>query len=259
MQGCDHLEPAFNKYNRINFLDTVRGICSVLMVVYHTMYNLNEIFDVPTILWDTPLLDFLHYFVIGIFLLISGICTAFSHNVFKRGLLLFILGGLLTLFTWIFLPDERIIFGILSFLGTMMLLFAPLRRQFYKVPWYISFFVLILLLLIFKDFNSKHQIHLFFSTVTLPDTLYQNDWLFFLGITSPDFFSADYFPLIPFGFAFLAGAALSVPITNRKFPGWFYTLSCRPIDFVGRHTLIVYVLHQPIVFGILWLYFRLFS
>ena len=114
MQGCDHLEPAFNKYNRINFLDTVRGICILLMVVYHTMHNLNEIFDVPTILWDTPLLDFLHYFVIGIFLLISGICTAFSHNVFKRGLLLFILGGLLTLFTWIFLPDERIIFGILS-------------------------------------------------------------------------------------------------------------------------------------------------
>ena len=79
------------------------------------------------------------------------------------------------------------------------------------------------------------------------------DWLLPLGIHSPEFASYDYFPLVPWFGVFLAGAALGK---------WAYApgrsllpLSPREtfINFAGRHSLLIYLVHQPVIMGVLYL------
>ena len=79
------------------------------------------------------------------------------------------------------------------------------------------------------------------------------DWLLPLGLLWPIFASYDYFPLIPWFGVFLAGAALGKTVYA---PG--KSLLLRPpretfINFAGRHSLLIYVVHQPVIMGILYL------
>ena len=75
-------------------------------------------------------------------------------------------------------------------------------------------------------------------------------WLYPLGLTRPDFASADYFPLLPWLFLFLMGTVLG---------GWCLRhRDCRlltvplpgALTFPGRHSLLRYLLHQPVLFGL---------
>ena len=84
-------------------------------------------------------------------------------------------------------------------------------------------------------------------------------WLTVIGIPSYDFVSSDYFPLLPNLGYFLVGAA-----AGRKFYSSRQTLLprvnddhflIRPFCFIGKNSLIFYLLHQPILAGVisLWL------
>ena len=73
-------------------------------------------------------------------------------------------------------------------------------------------------------------------------------FLFPLGLVAPGFFSADYFPLFPWLFVFLMGTYLGGPMKAGRFPAFFYKISPGFFGAVGRHALIVYLLHQPVLF-----------
>jgi uncharacterized membrane protein len=79
------------------------------------------------------------------------------------------------------------------------------------------------------------------------------DWLLPLGIHTPFYASFDYFPLLPWLGIFLAGAALGKSayvakrsLIRRRLPVSF-------INFAGRHSLLIYILHQPVILGVLYL------
>ena len=79
------------------------------------------------------------------------------------------------------------------------------------------------------------------------------DWLLPLGIHGPEFSSFDYFPLVPWFGVFLAGAALGKRIYA---PG--RSLIPRPpgetfINIAGRHSLLIYLVHQPVIMAVLYL------
>ena len=78
-------------------------------------------------------------------------------------------------------------------------------------------------------------------------------WLYPLGFTAPGFYSADYFPLLPWFFLFLMGTALGGwCLENRDSP--LLTKSLPPaLTWPGRHSLVIYVLHQPVLYGISYL------
>ena len=85
----------------------------------------------------------------------------------------------------------------------------------------------------------------------LPDTLYRNYLTAYLGFPQPCFFSTDYFPLIPWFFLFVTGYFL-FRLTSEK--GWNEKLFARGqfplLNFLGRHSLMVYLLHQPVLYGL---------
>ena len=78
-------------------------------------------------------------------------------------------------------------------------------------------------------------------------------YTFPLGFRSPDFASADYFPLLPWVFMFLAGTFLGRYAKAGKFPEFMYRSRVPFFSWIGRHALIIYVLHQPVIYGIMLL------
>ncbi|MCL2030271.1 MAG: DUF1624 domain-containing protein [Oscillospiraceae bacterium] len=73
----------------------------------------------------------------------------------------------------------------------------------------------------------------------------------------PDIPSADWFPIVPWGLLFLLGAMLGGPIREGRLPEWFYRFNMPFLPSVGRRTLIIYLAHQPVLYGALFLLERL--
>ena len=87
---------------------------------------------------------------------------------------------------------------------------------------------------------------LWFKTLTV-----QTKALFWLGLLYEGFSTSDYFPLLPFLGFFLLGAWLGRVLYREKaslLPGF----RCKPLEWIGRHSLLIYMLHQPILTGLLF-------
>ena len=208
----------------------------------------------------TALLDFFtpaEPFFAGLFILLSGFCCRLSHSNAKRGAILLCIALALTAVTllleWLGMQGTVIWFGILHLLSLGMLTFALARPLLDRIHPVAGCMIFVMLFIVFSSI-SQGEIGLpgIFS-LSLPDAFYQSDWLAPLGMYSSSFYSADYFPLLPWLFLFLAGSFLGVAAQKEQCPRFFYRLHIRPLAFVGRHALIVYIAHQPIIFALLWL------
>ena len=78
-------------------------------------------------------------------------------------------------------------------------------------------------------------------------------WLYPLGFTAPGFFSADYFPLLPWFFLFLLGTGLGGWCLRNRESQILTAPLPRMLTWPGRHSLMIYVLHQPVLYGISYL------
>ena len=233
---------------RVWELDALRGLCIIGMIVIHFLYDLITLCGKALPLQDVYLL--IRQYGHILFVLISGICaTLTSRSTLKRGLVVFGCGLLVTYVTFfmeyvVALPDFvnlRIWFGILHMLGVCMMLYPVFR----KLPfWALALFGAAFVALGF-----------WMETFTV-----SVDYLFPIGLRSARFYvGSDYFALFPgFGW-FLIGAAVGktayrkketlLPKVNEDF------FLLRALRFVGRHSLWFYLLHQPVLFLIVFLFF----
>ena len=78
-------------------------------------------------------------------------------------------------------------------------------------------------------------------------------WLYPLGLQYPGFSSADYFPLMPWLFLFLVGTVFGGWCLNHRENKVLTAPLPTPLTFLGRHSLLIYVLHQPVLFGLSYL------
>lgn len=239
--------------NRVKFLDMLRGFAMLYVMLYHLLYDLIYFGGVSVPFFFTGAWETAHRFFLVILFGVSGVCAGFSKNVLKRGAQLFLLGELLTLFTAAFLPDNVIVFGVLSCFGTIMLIYGLISPLLKKLPNIAIFVVFTLLSVIFADFYRSDSLFFVFGRLRLdvPNDLH---WLYPIGVTSSDFHSADYFPLIPYGFIFLAGTAFSDYVKSGALPGFFYKASLPVINFCGRYSLWFYVIHQPVFLAAVYIF-----
>lgn len=226
---------------RIWELDAVRGFLLILIMAYHLFYDLVFLFSLVEL--DTPFLWGLYRFCndwLGSpFLLLSGLCVTLGSRPVRRGLQV-IGGGLaitavtVTLYFIGFAGRDIIIyFGVLHCLGSCMLLW-PL---FKKLPAPVLLALGITLALV--GLYIKDSVRVGF------------DWLAPLGLISRNFASSDYFPLLPNLGYFLIGAFVGKVLYRKKvtlFPSVPSSHPIiRPLSFLGRHSLLIYLLHQPIL------------
>lgn len=248
-----------HKNNRIDSLDAIRGVAILAMVFYHALYDIDDIFGYHIPILDTLLFEIVRQPFTWAFILLAGISSRFSHNNIKRGLRVLFFGLVVTAVTVILIPSQSIYFGILHFMGIAILLFELIKPACDRIPRKVAFVIWSFLFAITFTMPESHVIGFpGIIGIALPEFLQNTPHLYALGFPDANFFSADYFPMIPWFFMFLIGTVIGVPIKNRRLPEKFYTVRVPFLAAAGRNTLLIYVLHQPIIYGLLYVIFNVF-
>ena len=107
-----------------------------------------------------------------------------------------------------------------------------------------------LLFLLTRDVNSGWLGFEGVRLLALPQNWYRNHLTALLGFPQPGFYSTDYFSLLPWVFLFWTGYYL-YRLRRQEQP----RVSLPVVTALGRHSLTVYLLHQPVVYGVLWALF----
>ena len=182
------------------------------------------------------------------FIFISGASSRFSHSNLKRGIICFGIGMGMTVVTWLFLPDQLIAFGILHCLGICMMLYPLCSRLLDRLPAFLGVSVLLLLFLLTKGIPEHAVGWPGLLSWPMPEAPYRPGWLFPIGFPSNEFYSSDYFPLVPWMFGFFLGSYFGRWLKNGNPPDWLKKTHLHPLAFIGRHTLWIYVIHQPVLY-----------
>ncbi len=249
-------EKNYNSNNRINSIDFLRGISIIFVVFYHLIFDLVELYDKKIFFWGTDYFEFIHYLFLLVLFIVSGISTSFSKNIFKRAATVILSAYTITFITVISMPEQIILFGVLHYLGYSMMIYGFFEKISKKIKWYIKFIFYIFLYIVFFNIYTESSLNFIFTKIKIPSILLESDFLYPFGIVNENFTSSDYFPILPWIFVFLIGTAISDPILNKKLPEKFYNFKSSFITFIGKHTLVIYLIHQPIIIFLLYIYSR---
>lgn len=239
---------------RITVLDFFRGSAVALMVIYHTIFAIGGYFRIGgfwrlylSIESTAPL------FIATLFICACAVSSYLSKSNLRRGLktlgaaliISFVTGTLLPL---IGVEGLGVKFGILHLLSCAMLPTPFLLRAVQKIPAYIGVPVSLLLFLFTRDISKGYLGIAGLLSVNIPDAVTQVNYLFPFGIYAKGFFSADYYPIIPWIFIYTAGLWLGKAAFSREIPENSYKPIFEPIEFLGRNSLIIYLAHMPVIF-----------
>ena len=233
------------KPKRIWELDAFRGICILGVLAVHLVYDMTQLYDILE--WEYPVwFSFIKDWGGILFLLISGISATLGSRSVRRGLIVLGCGLVITAVTYglyryaDFHKSILIYFGVLHCLGICMILWGLAK---YLPTWALAILGVAIAAV---GLYLEKQLY-----TDLPQ------WLMVFGFRYRGLMTSDYFPLMPhFGF-FLIGAVLGrlvyakkvtlLPMVNEKnFVIRFFT-AC------GRHSLWIYLIHQPVFAGVLTL------
>lgn len=233
--------------------DVLRGAALVNMLAYHALYDWVYVFGHTGGWYDiwSPGCHIWQQYICWSFILLSGFSFPLARRPLKNGLVVAGCAVVLTVATVGFMPSESIWFGVLHLNAAAVLLTCLVRPWLQKCPAGLGLAVCAAL---FALTNQIPEGYLGFETLrlcALPGAWYASN-LFWLGL--PDltrFASADYFPLVPWLFLFWCGYFLAGIWHPKRGPA---PAPLRPLAAVGRYTLWVYMLHQPVIYGALWLW-----
>ena len=251
-----------NDSKRAYELDFLRGIAIVMMVFMHFSYDVRYEFGVNTFryLEADYFWTFIHPIITGLFVSISGVCCTMSRSNFKRGARLLgiaLLFTFTTLFIYEFMGiDVLIIFNVLHVLALSTLVYALF--VFIEKKTKINYMGMTLIIGLIGIY-----IMLINNELSNYDYVTSNLMLLPIGIKingTPSM--GDYMPLVPWMGVFLLGAVIGRSCYKDKktlFPNPKAVLRkiTEPFEFLGRHSLLIYLVHQPVIYGILYVIFKL--
>ena len=229
---------------RIWELDALRGLFILGMVLVHLIYDLQNFLHLA-LLAENPIFHFVLDWGGVLFFLISGICVTLGRHPVRRGLTVLGCGLAVSAFTYglyalSFAGKGMIIyFGVLHCLGVCMLLWPVFQR----IPWPITALLA----------AAMAVTGILIEPVRFDCSIY----LIPLGFKPKGFVSSDYFALLPFLGFFLMGSILGKFVYKNKSTIFPNVNSENPlISFLsrmGRWSLPIYLLHQPVLTGLVML------
>jgi len=225
---------------RVVEVDFARGIAIVMMLFYHTLFDLVFLGLIPSLLYLLPVVLFQR--TIGfLFVLTAGVALTLSESRNKEGywrhakraFKLAVVAAVITLVTWFAVPYSIITFGVIHMLALSTLI-APLFFRLGK--WNLALGVVVMVL-----------------GLLVVGTVVDETWLFWLGFPHPSYAALDYYPMLPWFGVVLLGMGLGsliYPNGKARFRMPKFLLMDQ-LAFLGRHSLTIYILHQPVILAIL--------
>ena len=229
---------------RYSLIDAIRGLAVVNMVLYHFLFDV-YILQGFNVNWRSiPGVHIWQQCICWTFILVSGLSFHLSGHRLRNGLLINGCGILVTVVTLIAEPQEAIWCGVLTLLGCSLLLATALKPLLEKIPAVPGAIFSFLIFLLTGDVQIRWLSFLGEDLYRLPDALYQTNWLTIFGFPRADFYSSDYFPIFPWFFLYLTGLFAGRMILKHP-PEWLKG-KIPVLDWIGRHSLIIYMAHQPV-------------
>ena len=233
---------------RYGFLDSFRGLLVVGMIAYHTLFDIALVSG-----WemDSPLMrgaNVVRDLGAACFILLSGWCFHLGRHNVRKGLLLSGAGLAVTGATYLFDRDSFVIFGILTLLGAAKLLLCALDRPLRHVPAAGGCAVSLALFLLFFRCNYGYAGYNGFVLFRWPTFLYRNYITAFFGFPFGGFASADYFSLLPWFFICLCGYFAYRAAQGKRAVSRLLAFRVPGLAWLGRYSLPVYLLHQPVIY-----------
>lgn len=233
-------------------IDSLRGIAIILMVISNFVTDVSY-FGIYGVNTYSGFWVYFARIVVSMFILLAGISLTLSYSrirrrkpeeihkkYFARGAKIFGAGMLITLITWVFIPRDFVIFGVLHLIG-LSIIFGQflVKRSRLSLFLGVSFIAVGLFLQAFA---------------------FGFPWLVWLGFRPEVFFSVDYVPVFPWFGLFLIGMFLGnmfYPEGKKRFHIKDFSNSriSSPLQFLGRNSLKIYFIHQPVLILLLWLLF----
>lgn len=223
---------------RYNLVDEIRGLAIILMIIFHFFYDLNILsfvkidFAKDPFWWGFPrVIVFLFFLSVGIGLPLAHTPQIKWNKFWQRFLKISGFALLITLVTYFLFPDRWVYFGTLHSIAVCSVLALP----FLKLP--------------------KVGLIIFLA-LAIPSTFFNLDipW-----IALHDF-SMDYISPFPwFGVVALGIFFFHLKFHHLDLSKWGLGPLLGPLRYMGKHSLVIYVLHQPIIFGTLFALSKLIS
>lgn len=237
---------------RLHLIDTLRGLALVSMIIYHAFWSMENLFGKQiTLLHGTPAYLW-QQSTAALFIFISGFCWRLTHKHLKRSLTVLGCAVFIFLFTYLFDKNNAISFGILAFIGSAAIIMPPFAKILKHLP---PTGGLILSIVLF--FLTKHIPHGYFGIYNfkwqLPQNLYSNYFTAYIGLPPDNFYSADYFPLLPWLFMYIAGYFANYNLQKFISRTNIFNFNIKPLSLLGRHSLTTYLIHQPLIYCLLWI------
>ncbi len=222
---------------RFDWLDGARGAAVLAMVAYHIFFDL-EYLDIADIGMNglgwklfQRAIAFSFLFIVGISLVLAYSRKKSKWPWFRRVVILSSLATVITMASWLFDPERFISFGVIHLIALSSLLF-PFARKL--GDWMVPFALTIIIAGFFLGNSSP------------PDPNY----LFWMGIHSSGYNPLDHYPMIPWFGIILLGISAGERLTHssRDLKSETYL---EGLALIGRNAILVYVIHQPVLIGLL--------
>ena len=234
------------KRGRVRVFDALRGFSLISMVAFHYCYDLVYIAGKQLPWFVPPYMDVWRASISWAFLLIAGCMCTFSRNNLKRAIEYGLVALAIFVVTSIASVDTPISFGIIFCMAACTFLEWILEKLSISPKGYVPALVFFLVFIFLLPVSSGH-VGFGGLTFDVPRGIYDCGLFSWAGFPGPNFASGDYYPLLPYFFLYLVGVSLGRTWKESGYPDWAYGKIFPPLEFVGRHTLVIYVLHQPLL------------
>lgn len=227
-------------------IDFIRGIAVLLMFYFHAVWDLVSFdvieIDMSSFAWQIfgKSIGFTFVFIAGLSLTL-GYNRASEQNTnpwrifWQRGLVLLGLGLIISIVTYFIFDRQHVRFGILHLLGTAIIIAYP----FLQLTWILNAILGCILISLGN--------YLLTCGVAYP-------WLLPFGLMPWGIVMVDYYPLLPwFGVVLLgiAGGKIIYKQGKRQYNLKDYSSisAINWVAYLGRRSLFIYLIHQPIIIG----------
>lgn len=232
---------------RLEKLDILRWIAIILMVIFHLNYSLVHIFKYDVLNFSDTFWFIIWKIAVLLFIFIAGISFFLAENKYgdkiikkylKVSLYLWIIAWIISISTYLFSEKLYIRFWIIHFFALSFLLMLLFRRlRYYNILLWIIIIV--------------------YGVYFLP--IIENKYLYFLWFMYPWFVSSDYYAIFPYFWVMLLGYSFALYLNKIDKLDIFKLKSRKNIfyknlEYLWKKSLIIYLIHQPIIIWFIYLY-----